>query len=234
MADEELRRRLLDLKEAHRADKDGGDAMARDVFRMLREPGEPRRREVRAVLLEAVDRKEERLWGAALDALIREGADGTATALEQQLRSGVHDGQWREQVLLALLRARYAPALDLYLAHIEAGVRNGRHFVLRLLQHLYALDRERALAFSARYFGEHLPAETEVLAGFAQGQLVALAQLDASLVSELVRRTAAISPGAGHELARLMSEDLDLSWVQERLGTASAARLKESLAGTMG
>jgi hypothetical protein len=181
-----------------------------------------------------VDARDERLWGVALEALVEEGADETAVALEGMLRSGEHDGEWREEVIAALMRMRYAPALDLYVQHVEAGVRNGSPAALSLLKHLYAFDRERALALSAGYMGEHLPEEADELGGLVQGQLVGLAQMDESLVPELVRRVAAVRLDAGRAVARMMAEFLDMPWLRERLGEAAAGRLEESVSASVG
>lgn len=230
----EILHHLLELEDAHRGDKDGGYALVADLFRLLSGQDEPGRRAVREQLLERVDCRDERLWGVALEALVEEGAGETASALEGMLRSGTHDGEWREHVIAALMRMRYAPALDLYVEHIEAGVRDGSPAALSLLRHLYAFDRERALALSAGYLAEHLPEEADDLGGLVQGQLVALAELDASLAPELVRRTSAIRPDAGRALARLMSGFLDMPWLRERLGVATATALQEDLAGVAG
>jgi hypothetical protein len=228
-----LRSYLLELKDGHRGERDG-DALLRDVVRLLASQDEPGRRTVREQLLELVDGQDARLWGVALGSLVQEGAAETAPALEGMLRSGAHGRQWREQVVLALMRMRYAPALDVYVEHVEAGVREESPAALSLLQHLYALDRERALTLSAGYLGAHLPNEADELAGLAQGQLLSLADLDESLVSELVRRTASVNPRGGRELARMMREFLEMRFFQERLGEATATRLKERVASAAG
>jgi hypothetical protein len=233
MAVDDARRRLLHLAEAHRGEGDGGYALARDLLAALREGGEADRRDARAQLLAWVDGQDARMWGVALEALVQDGAAETGAALEALLRAGGRDAEWREQVILSLLRMRYAPALDLYVEAVEVGVREGRPFVLRLLQHLYALNAERALSLSARFFAGHLPAEEEELAGFVQGQLSALAELDESLVPLLVRRTAAADPAAGSALVRRMSGFLEMPWLRDRLGAPRAARIKESLAAAL-
>lgn len=227
---DDVGRLLAEREKAHQGDRDGGYALVRDLLEVLGGVDEPGRRSARARLLAWVDARDPRMWGVALETLVQEGSADTPPALEARLRSGEHDGEWREQVLLALLRLRYAPARDLYAAHVEAGMREGRPFVLRLLQHLYALDRERALALSARYFGEHLPGQEDELKGFAQGQLTALAELDESLVPELVRRTSAVRPLAGRRLARLFAGNLEMPWLRERIGADRAARLAEGIA----
>jgi hypothetical protein len=225
-----IEEKLQEIDRFYRGENETADQQIREMRRMLEVPDGVLRRNVREYFLDLVN-LEGGPWGLALEALLADGHPDSMAGLEALARKGRRNREWQSYVLGALARGRYQPAMDLYVASAEAAVQHNDAWGLGLLQHLYALDQERALELSSRYFANQLPRHMDDIRGMVQMQLMATAERGEALVAELVRRTSSKSPGAGASLTELFLEELEMDWMKRLLGVEKINRISECLAG---
>jgi hypothetical protein len=118
---------------------------------------------LRDVLFESLTHEDPQLWGVALESVIREAAPDTPDRLMHVFAGSEHSVEWKDQVILGLLRLAYKEALLLSLAHITAGLEQNRLAVLPLLAALCKVDANHAVRIAAQYLGTHLGSEAQAV-----------------------------------------------------------------------
>src|SRR5438105_4416781 len=151
MTRSELDSHLRQLEQHHLDDRDGGYSLARDILSLWERLDVGDGSILQKRLLQMVANKEPSLWGVALEVLVSKALGGTPQELEKLLRQATGDQEWREQIILALLRLRYNKALDIYIPYIQSSIDQGRP-VCALLAYLYGVDSNSCIRLSSEFF----------------------------------------------------------------------------------
>jgi len=204
--------------EEHKSDKDGGYDLIAVLSQIYANLRETEQRQLREYLLEEIERKAPELWGVALEVLIRHGDDEIACKLEELARQA-QDQEFKEQLILALLRMGYK-ASDIYIPHIQSLMAHNRP-VCAELAHLYRVSPQQSLEMAADFFARELSSEDGVRR--AENCIPVFVynypDEDERSLASLVDATRKLAPEAATELRRLIIDSLNKPWVGEFLGT---------------
>ena len=105
---EDLAELVRQIQVEHRHDKDLGYGAIRAIQSLWRSLEPCRQLALKGVLVGFVLCRERPIWALALEALVQEHAQEVARELLNGVRAGHHDQEWRDDVVLAVLRLEYA------------------------------------------------------------------------------------------------------------------------------
>jgi len=230
MTKNEIKLLIKQLDREHSYDRDGGYGLVAEILKLRNHLDGTDQKKLRELLLELVAKQDRTLWGVALEVLLQEGSPETLIELESLIRSGKRIWEWKNQIILGLLRVGYDKALDIYLAHIQSGIYHNRP-VGMLLAHLYNIDPDLSIKMSSQFFGKHLSSEdgASIVKGYIPAFVQNLTRKDEEPLLRLTAQTALISQQSGEKLRNLLLDYLSKPWVAREQGKEKVNRLRRVL-----
>jgi hypothetical protein len=224
----EAHKRLLRLNREHAADRDGGYALVEAIRRAEGElsPGD------RAVLAEAlgdlVRGEHPQLWGVALEALVQAADRDQVVPLGPEIASPTRSDDWKDNVVLGLLRLGEGRLHGPIVAHVRSSLENERKLTIPILAALCRIDRETCLELAVEFF-EDAHAKGRKIDGFIPAFARNFIAVDEALLGELVHRLRARRVEAGESLAASFDAYVSKPWMLEELGSERVERLRSGL-----
>jgi hypothetical protein len=217
---------IRSLNDEHRNDRDGGYALVHAI-KLVHGQIEPDARvSFASALADLVRAQDQQLWGVALEALVQVGANQELAALGEELAGRSHDGQWKDHVVLGLLRLEQRPFRERILEHVHASLGTPRRLTVPIVAALCRIDRDASLELSAEYFADaHRRGLSFEAEAFAPAFVRHFLAVDDQLLASLVHRVTAALPEAGLWLARCFVGYLSKPWMREELGNERSASL---------
>ncbi|MFN3712213.1 MAG: hypothetical protein ACK4SX_00995 [Alcanivoracaceae bacterium] len=219
-----LQLRKMDLE--HATDGDGGYALVRAVLTLSDSLDDESRRCLWDVLTDLVMRRDKTLWGVALEVMIQKNQGGERLLIA--LSSGVEDAEWRDQIVLGLLRLAWQPATTYCAKYIGRALSNGRRTVLPLLAALSRVNIKMCVDMASSYFAGALIQEggSEVHRGYIPAFVRNFLEVDKSIFRDLIERTSRQNAVAGEKLRTLFDGCLSLPAYSREYGVEVIAALR--------
>ena len=192
-----MRIALREIEQAHSADKDSGDALVADLCQYRRQLPNKAQEEWDAELLRWVRDEAARYWSVALDALHREGGRAVNEELAAMLRNSERDGEWREGVVLALIRRGYR-SLDLN-AEVERAARVMSPMGLSNLAKILSREPELVSVAVDCIVGALAAGDRNYLESRVPALVLSVVDSDPKVLVHLVRRVRLRERGAGED-----------------------------------
>jgi hypothetical protein len=214
----------------HKSDRDGGYGLVVAIVHFRNRLDEDDQVMLREFLLEKVDEKDFRLWGVALEVLVREGSPEAGSELERMLRSGSKDQEWTDQVILDLLRMGHNAALDLYLPHIRSLLVQNKPACAELA-HLHRVAPDISIKMSAQFFASLLSSKNGL--STAENCIAVFVynypEKDERALSRLVEETCSVNQKAGENLKQIVLDHLSKPWVIKEWGQEMISRMQSTM-----
>ena len=214
----------------HRHDRDGGYDTIRAIqfFWHTLEPC--RQLALKGVLLGWVVRRERNVWSLALEVLVQEHARDVAPELLSGVRAGHHDPEWRDDVVLAVLRLEYAEEVEYCRRYVEQRLVECRPPALALMAALVRVSPDVGIDVASRYLAEakrrHLEARVEPWAATIVRHYLAA---DERLLGQLVHAIHQSDPEAAGWLAQVLEDHLAKPWMVRELGAERVVALRSEI-----
>lgn len=222
---------LRQLDAAHRNDSDGGYELVRMIRDLAQSYGKENRDTLWSVLLELVIQQDQTLWGVALETLVQENPDQVAARLSCLLNVNGRNDEWKDQIILALLRLAHQPAASEYVNYIRAALKKGRRAVLPLLAALCRVDTEICIELSSEYFSHTFNSDDLVKKnlGYIPAFVRYFLELDARLLHRLVVQTKALNSDSGRRLAIILDDCLARPVFAREFGQTKVTDLRQEI-----
>lgn len=227
MTKSEAKQRLLRLQQEHEADRDGGYDLVTAVRRVQDELS-PEDRAVLTEILGDLARAEQRLWGIALEALVQSGDREQVFALGGEIASTTHSDEWKDRVVLGLLRVGEQRLREPIVAYLRASLNNRRSLTVPTLAALSRIDRETCLELAVGFFEDAHVKKLNV-DGYIPAFVSNFVEVDDAMIGELIGRLRARRMDAGQSLAASFDEWLSKPWTLKELGAERVGRLRGDL-----
>ena len=227
---EDLAELVRQIQVEHRHDKDLGYGAIRAIQSLWRslEPG--RQLALKGVLVGFVLCRERPIWPLALEALVQEHAREVARELLNGVRAGHHDPEWRDDVVLAVLRLEYAEEVEYCRRYVEQRLVECRPPALALMAALVRVSPDVGIDVASRYLAEakrrHLEARVEPWAATIVRHYLAA---DERLLGQLVHAIHQSDPEAAGWLAQVLEDYLAKPWMVRRLGAERVVALRSEI-----
>lgn len=222
---------LRQLDTAHRNDGDGGYEIVRMIRDLARSIDKESCDILWSALLELVAQRDEKLWGVALETLVQEHPDQVATKLSYLLNINDHSDEWKDQIVLALLRLAHQPAAPECVDYIRTALKKGRRAVLPLLAALCRVDIEICIELSSEYFSHTFKSDdlVEKNRGYIPAFVRYFLEVDAHLLHRLVVQTKALNSNSGRRLAMILDNCLDRPAFAREFGQIKITALRQEI-----
>lgn len=216
---------------AHRFDKDGGYGLVRVIRRWASELDVKNHDTLVGALLELIFNQDETLWGVALEVLVEEDSQQVGDKLANMLEQSNLGGEWKDHIVLALLRVKHYPSITNCIKHIEMSLDNDRRLILPVLAALSHLSTETCLMLAARYFGRVLKCAPSVdrHRGYIPAFIRHFVEVDEKLVDELISRTRLIDHTAANSLVAMIDDYLARGVLQREVGHEKVKNLRRRI-----
>jgi hypothetical protein len=225
MDKEHARQQLMRISREHELDRDGGYALVGAIRRAREEVG-PADRHVMAVALgDLVRAPDPELWGVALEALVQLGETRQVALLANELASQTLSDEWKDNVVLGLLRLGQGQFQDLVLERVRESLQSVRGLAVPLVAALFRMDREASLAMAVTFFDGAF-VDGRNVEGFVPSLVRYFVAVDEAGLTELVLRLSAQRADAGKWLADNIDAYLAKPWMARELGSERVARLR--------
>jgi hypothetical protein len=222
--------KLKSLANAHERDGDGGYAHAfaiRDLYRDLdrEQQGELLKALVSTVLAH------DRSWGVALEALIQIGSLENGDELLGAVQSGLHDWEWRDDVIFALLSLRYAAQPVFYNEYVSRALKESRPHAVPLAAGLARVHPDASTDVLSEWLASARAAgRSEGVEGYAATIVRNYLAVDEQLLPSLVRKMREQDPGVARWFARCLNAYLTKPWMLKELGDHRNAAMRAQIA----
>jgi hypothetical protein len=224
----DAREELLRLRDEHERDRDGGYALV-EAIRRARDGLEPGDRGFIAEALgDLVRGQDPQLWGVALEALVQLDEAEQVVSLGGEIDSSTRSGEWKDNVVLGLLRLEQRQFREHLLRHVRESLGSPRKLTIPIVAALCRVDREVCLELAVTFFDE-AHAKTRNVEGFIPAFVRNFVAVDDALLAELVHRLSARRVEAGQWLADGFDAYLSKPWMIKELGSDRVARLRHDV-----
>ena len=214
----------------HRHDRDGGYDTIRAIqfFWHTLEPC--RQLALKGVLLGGVVRRERNVWSLALEVLVQEHARDVAPELLSGVKAGHHDPEWRDDVVLAVLRLGYAGEVEYCRQYVEKRLVARPPGEVSLVAALVRISPGVGIDVASRYLAEakhrHLKAGIEPWAAIFVRHYLAV---DERHLAELIHAMHRNDPEAAGWFAEALERYLAKPWMVRRLGSERVFALRSEI-----
>lgn len=219
---------ILQISHEHELDRDGGYSLVGAIRRTSEGSAGPDRIVMAEVLGELVQRQESRLWGVALEALVQLGEVGQVAMLAHELDSAARSDEWKDNLVLGLLRLGQEQFRDTILKHISQSLRSGGDLTVPMIAALFRIDREACLSMAVTFFEDSF-ARGRKIDGFIPAFVRNFVAVDELAIAELVRRLTVRRAEAGRWLAGEFDAYLAKPWMTRELGSDRVSKLRREL-----
>jgi hypothetical protein len=224
----EAQERLLRINQEHEADRDGGYALVGAIRRAQGELASEDRLALAEALGDLVRGEHPQLWGVALEVLVQSGDHEEVVALGREIASSSRDPEWKDNVVLGLLRLGEGQFLEPILAHVRASLQNERKLTVPTLAALCRIDRETCLDLAVGFFAD-AHATGRNVDGFVPAFVRNFIAVDDAMLGELVRRLRTRLIDAAESLAGQFDAYISKPWMVKELGSSRVENLRASL-----
>lgn len=227
----EILQQLRKLDTAHRDDGDGGYALVRAIkdWATLLDPiGQEN---LWSVLIELVTQQDSTLWGVALEVLVQEHPSEAAAKLSYLVELSDREEEWKDQIVLALLRLGYRPSAAYCVSYIRTALADDRRVVLPLLAALCRVDIEACLSLSASYLGRVFKSDelAEKHRGYIPAFVRNFLEVDERLLRQLIERTKMADPHSASKLTAMIDDCLARPVFTREIGEAKVTVLRQAI-----
>ena len=219
----------------HRNDGDGGYELVHKIRELVSSFDEESKGIFWNVLLELVEHQDKTMWGVALETLVQENPDQVAEKLSHIFNASHNDNEWKDQLVLAMLRLAYQPAAPKCVEYISASLQNGRRAVLPLLAALCRVDTGNCIKISSEYFSRILQSIDliEKHEGYIPAFVRYFLKVDEHLLCQLVEQTKKLKSTSGKQLAVMFYKCLARPSFVREIGKSKVDSLREELGNMM-
>ena len=168
------------------------------------------------------------MWGVALEALVEIGDREQVAALAKDIRSGAFGVEWKDNVVLALLRLGQTQFRNVILEYVQNSMASPGPLTIPLVAAVCRVDRKACLESAAQLFAD-AHATNRNVDGFIPAFVRNFLAVDEQLLAELVAKLPARQPGAGRWLAERFETHLSKPWMVRELGSTRVSNLCREL-----
>ena len=168
------------------------------------------------------------LWGVAIEALVQSGNGNQIAALGKDIGSPTRSGDWKDNIVLGLLRSGQQQFREPILAHIRQSIDTPRKLTIPIVAALCRIDRETCLELAAAFLDDANRMGRSV-DGYIPAFVRNFVAVDDALLGELVARLFARRVEAGEWTATSFDTYLTKPWMLEELGSERIEQLRRSL-----
>lgn len=223
--------RLRQLDIDHRDDGDGGYGLVRAIRNFAQSLDMENRESFWDILFTLVEQQDATLWGVALEVLVQENLPEEGGRLSSLLGDDNRTDEWKDQIVLAVLRLSHLPSAPMCVSHIRGALQKGRRTALPILAALCHVDAEACITLAAEYFGRVADSDDffEKHQGYIPAFVRNFLEVDERLFRRLLERINAINPAAGEQLVQMLEKCLARPFFIQEIGRKKIVTLRESI-----
>ena len=213
----------------HAGDRDSGQAAIRALRRFWRGTVVDTRPERKAVLVDLVLRREQRTWSIAWQALVREEIIDTESVLVGAVRAGMHDSEWRDDIVFGLLDMRCRGELAFYLAYVQRRLSEVGPRAIRLLAAFTRVSVDDGLRITASFLANTRTEDRGDVEPRAAAIVGRCLSVDDAVLPRLIAEVRRQNVDAARWFARVLCDYLAKPWMADKMGRERNAAVRAAL-----
>lgn len=227
---EEVRVLILQLRQEHASDRDGGYALVA-ALKQTHESLDPQSAPLFVeILVDIVRVQEPEIAAVALETLVQMGAIEAVASVAGELIRTIRDEGRKDYLVLGLLRLGQGQIAALIFEHIRSSLADPRPLTVPIIAELCRSDRNAGLDISCEYFERALAGgQSDSVEGSIAAFVRNFVAIDERLLPELVRMVRVRMPQTGQWLAKRVADYLSKPWMVEELGGERCASIRAKI-----